>query len=111
MLLSLGLEMMFCLPLGMHSSGNLSFLTILGISRNLKVLFFFFFFKTHFSLKTFLKFNFDCAGSLLLCGLFSSCSEWRLLFVVVLGLLTAVAFLLHSTGSRRTGSVVAALRL
>ena len=36
---------------------------------------------------------FGCVGSLLLCGLFSSCSEWRLLFVVVCGLLTAVAFL------------------
>ena len=34
---------------------------------------------------------FGCAGSLLLIRLFSSCSEWGLLFVTVPGLLTAVA--------------------
>ena len=34
---------------------------------------------------------FGCAGSLLLCGLFSSCSEQRLLFIVLRRLLTAVA--------------------
>ena len=33
---------------------------------------------------------FGCAGSLLLCGLFSSCSEQRLLFIVLRRLLTAV---------------------
>ena len=34
---------------------------------------------------------------------FSSCSEWGLLFVTVCGLLTAVASLLRSTGSRQAG--------
>jgi len=34
---------------------------------------------------------FDCAGSLLLCGLFSSCSKWVLLFSCDAGLLIAVA--------------------
>ena len=34
---------------------------------------------------------------------FSSCSEWGLLFIAVLGLLTAVASLVQSTGSRDTG--------
>lgn len=51
--------------------------------------------------------SFSCVGSSFPC----SCSEQRLLFVAVRGLLTAVAALLHSTGSRLTGSVVAALRL
>ena len=36
---------------------------------------------------------FGCAGSFLLHGLFSTCSEWGLLFVLVQGLLIAVASL------------------
>ena len=38
-------------------------------------------------------FIFDCAGSLLLCRLFSSCGDWGLLFVAVCGLLFSVASL------------------
>ena len=34
---------------------------------------------------------FGCAGSSLLRGLFSGCTEWGLLFAVVFRLLTAVA--------------------
>ena len=37
---------------------------------------------------------FDCAGSSVLCGLFSSCSKPGLLFLTVHGLLTAVASLI-----------------
>ena len=48
-------------------------------------------------------FIFGHAGSLLLCGLFSSCSEWRLLFIVVLGFLIALLLLLCSMGSRVHG--------
>ena len=53
--------------------------------------FFLFFFFVGFFFLIYL-FIFGCARSLLLCGLFSSCSEWRLLFIVVLGFLTALAF-------------------
>ena len=46
-------------------------------------------------------FLFGCAGgSLLLCGLFSSCRKSGLLLVAVQGLFIAVTFLLWSTGSR-----------
>ena len=52
-------------------------------------------------------------------GLFSSCGEWGLLFIVVCGLLIGWLLLLQSTGSRRVGfsscgrwaSVVVALGL
>ena len=37
------------------------------------------------------------------CGRFSSCSEWGLLFVVVLRLLIGWLLLLQSTGSRHAG--------
>lgn len=43
--------------------------------------------------KLFYLFNFGCAGSSLLCQLFSCCSKWGLLFVVVRGLFIAVASL------------------
>ena len=43
-------------------------------------------------------FIFGCAGSLLLCGLFSSCSEWGLLLVAAGGLLIAVASLVVERG-------------
>ena len=46
---------------------------------------------------------FGCAGSLLLHGLFSSCGEWGLLFVVVQGFLIVVASLVVSTGARHAG--------
>ena len=46
-------------------------------------------------------FIFGCAGSSL-CGLFSSCSEWNLLFLGVLRLLIVVV-LLWRTGSRHSG--------
>lgn len=66
--------------------------------------------QTHFALSLFFFFNKNvifiyccCAGSSLLCGLFSSRWEQGLLFISVHGIL-----LLHSTGSRLTGSVVAA---
>ena len=39
------------------------------------------------------NFFFGCAGSLLPCGRFSSCREWRLLFILVGRLLTAAASL------------------
>ena len=38
-------------------------------------------------------FCFDCAGSLLLLGLLSSCGEWRLLLAAVSGLLVTVGSL------------------
>ena len=43
-------------------------------------------------------FIFGCAESLLLCGLFSSCSEWGLLLVTVSGLLIVVASLVVEHG-------------
>ena len=42
---------------------------------------------------------------------FSSCGQQGLFFIEVFGLLTAVAFLLQSTGSRHTGLAVQWLRL
>ena len=42
---------------------------------------------------------------------FSSCGERGLLFVVVRGFLIVVACLVHSTGSRRAGSVAVACGL
>ena len=51
----------------------------------------------------FLRFIYWCGGSLCHTGALSSCSERGLPFVVVRGLLTAVASLLQSTGSRHTG--------
>ena len=39
-----------------------------------------------------------CAGSLLLCGLFLSCSKWGLLFIAVLGFLIALASLVVEHG-------------
>ena len=42
------------------------------------------------------------------CGIFSSCSEWALLFVAVRRLLIGWLLLLQSTGSRRAGSRVQA---
>ena len=54
---------------------------------------------------------FPCAGSSLLCGLFSSCSEWELLFIAVCSLLIAWLLLLQNTGSMYVGSVVVAPRL
>ena len=48
-------------------------------------------FKNHCDFKTnFYLFIFGCAGSSLLCWLFSSCSEWGLLPGRVRGLLIAV---------------------
>ena len=44
------------------------------------------------------QFSFGFAGSSLLCRLFSSCSEWGLLFVVVRGLLIAEASLVAEHG-------------
>ena len=41
--------------------------------------------------------------SSLLCGLFSSCGEWGLLFIAVHRLLIAVASLLQNMGSRARG--------
>ena len=52
-----------------------------------------------------------CAGSSLLHRLFSSCSEWELLFIAVCRLLIAWALLLWSMGSRHVGSIVEAPRL
>ena len=40
-------------------------------------------------------FFFGCAGSSWLCGLFFSCGEWNLLFLVVLRLLVVVASLVE----------------
>ena len=40
----------------------------------------------------------DCAGSLLLCGLFSSCGEWGLLLVAVQELLMEVTSLVTEHG-------------
>ena len=51
---------------------------------------FFFLFKKMLLICLFI---FGCAGSLLLCRLFSSCREWGLLFVAVWGLLFSVATL------------------
>ena len=61
--------------------------------------YFFFLFK---------EFILDCAESSLLHGLFSSCGDWGLLVITVLGLLTAVASRVVDTGSGCTGSVAAA---
>ena len=60
------------------------------------------------SLTAFYFFNlfiFDCTASFLLCRLFSSCSEWGYSVIVVLGLLTRVAFLVVEQGLQ--ASVVA----
>ena len=48
-------------------------------------------------------FIFGCARSLLLCGLFSSCSKWEPLFVAVPGLLIAVASLIAEQDSGAHG--------
>ena len=54
----------------------------------------FFFLREQFFMDLFLFIYFSCAGSLLLWGLFSSCSKQGILFLVaVLGLLNAVASL------------------
>ena len=44
------------------------------------------------------SFIFDCAGYLFLRGLFSSCGEWRLVFVAVCGLLVGVLSLVVKRG-------------
>ena len=54
-------------------------------------------------------FIFDCAGSFLLHRLFSSCSEWGLVFIALLRLLIAVASFVANWGHR--ASVVVASRL
>ena len=54
------------------------------------------------------SFIFGCAGSSLLHRLFSSCSEWGLLFVEVCGLLIAVASLVADHGLQNRGSRVVA---
>jgi len=59
----------------------------------LYLIFIFFFVKTNFYL-----FIFGCAGSLLLHMGFSSCREQGLLFLVVRGLLIAVASLVAERG-------------
>ena len=48
-------------------------------------------------------FNFGCAGSSLLCQLFSCCSKWGLLFVVVCRLFLAVVSLVTEHGCRARG--------
>ena len=48
-----------------------------------------------------LIFYFGCAGSLLLCGLFSGLEAWGYSLVVVRGLLAAVASLLQAPGPAR----------
>ena len=56
-----------------------------------------------------------CAGSSLLCGLFSSCHQWGPLFLVVRGLLIVVASFIKALGPHRPSGlgvlVVAAHRL
>ena len=48
-------------------------------------------------------FNFGCAGSSLLCQLFSCCSKWGLLFVVVCRLFLQWFLLLQSTAVGHEG--------
>ena len=52
----------------------------------------------HFSFFNMILFIFGCAGSWMLCGLFSGCSEWRLLLVAVCRLLVVVASLAVEQG-------------
>ena len=61
-----------------------------------------FYLKNHLTNYLFIYFVFGCAGSLLLCGLFSSCGEQGLLFIVAHRLLIAVAslVLLQNMGFR-----------
>ena len=56
-------------------------------------------------------FNQSCTGSLLLRGLFSSCSKWELLFIAVHELLIVVASLVVDHRLQVPGSVVATHRL
>ena len=51
-----------------------------------------------FCIKKILLFIFGCAGSSLLCGLFSTCSERELLSISVRGLLIAVVSLVVEHG-------------
>ena len=57
--------------------------------------------------KNIILFIFGCARSSLLCGLFSSCSEWGLLFIAVHRLLIAVASLIADHGLYSTQASVA----
>ena len=75
---------------------------VLDLLTQLKVTCFLSFFK----IILFIYLFSGCAGSSLRCGLFSSCSEWGLLFLAVRGLLITVAFLVVEHGLQGTQASV-----
>ena len=70
---------------------------LLGLLEFLSTMFYRFW-SVCFALKKIILFIFGCAGSSLLCGLFSTCSERELLSISVRGLLIAVASLVVEHG-------------